>query len=163
MNPIGLPFDSTQIVPGILRAIMFSSIAIAVSGLALAFFSSNSLAVVGFSLLGICSIIGVCLIDEAEDLNQLALIQQQEVEAVQDLRDIIDDLEIHTATIQKTNQLFSFFSKKTKKLTGHLTQAQVQIDKALEKAPSTDLANRLHESLERAKNKSRADMAAAQN
>ena len=157
MNPIELPFEVTIFTPRVISSIMISSVAISIAGLALAFFSSNSLAVIGFSLLGVCSIIGFCLIEEAEDLNQLAQIQQQEIESIEEIREITSDLKIHTSTISKTDQLFRFFSKQAKKLEKQLHTLNNQVDHTLAKAPSKAQTDRLNASLEKAKAKFKAE------
>lgn len=157
MNPINLPFDVTQFIPDIIHTIMISSVAIAVAGFALAFFSANNLAMVGFSLLGVCSVIGFFLIEEAEELNQLAQIQQEETAAIQNLKEITIDLKTNTSTISKTNQLFRFFFKKAPKLIKKINDVNIQVTKTLTRAPSTEQIERLKTALARAQEKIRLE------
>lgn len=136
---------------------MISSVAIAVAGFAAAFFSANSLAMVGFSLLGVCSVIGFFLVEEAEELNQLAQIQHEETEAIQNLKDITIDLKTHTSTISKTNQLFRFFFKKAPKLINKLNKVNTEVSQTLTRTPSRDQTDRLKAALARAQEKIRSE------
>ena len=160
MPPIGISLETTQFIPEAIRIIMISSVVASVAGLALAFFSSNPLATVGFSLLGVCSVIGFCLVEEAEELNQLAQLQAQGLETIQQVKGIANDFKINTSTLGKTNHLFRHFAQKTPSLTKELNKAVTNLGNAAKKPLSSDQNSRLTASLKRAKEKRRLASAA---